>query len=67
MGTNCVPILVDLFLQLYEARFLEGIHVLRKKKKFIAHFFNFSSRHKDDVLSLNNPSFKGLPTSYQPK
>ena len=55
MGTNCAPLLADLFLHSYEAEFLQGL--LQKKDKKLAQSFNFSFRYIDDVLSLNNERF----------
>ena len=55
MGTNCVPLLADLFLYSYEANFIQG-H-LKKNEKKLARSFNFTFRYIDDVLSLNNSSF----------
>lgn len=55
MGTNCAPLLADLFLHSYEAEFLEGL--VQKKDRKLAQAFNFSFRYIDDVLSLNNPRF----------
>ena len=54
MGTNCGPLLADLFLYSYEAEFLDG---LKKQDKKLARSFNFSFRYIDDVLSLNNSRF----------
>ena len=53
MGTNCAPLLADLFLYSYEAEFIQSL--LRSDKKTIAKSFNFTYRYIDDVLSLNNP------------
>ena len=55
MGTNCAPLLADLFLHSYEAEFLQGL--LQKKYRKLAQTFNFSFRYIDDVLSLNNSRF----------
>ena len=55
MGTNCAPLLADLFLYSYEAEFIQQL--LTKKKKNIAQSFNYTFRYIDDVLSLSNPSF----------
>ena len=55
MGTNCAPLLADLFLYSYEAEFIQSL--LRSDKKTIAKSFNFTYRYIDDVLSLNNPKF----------
>jgi hypothetical protein len=55
MGTNCAPLLADLFLYSYEADFIQGL--LKKNEKKIALSFNFTFRYIDDVLSLNNSRF----------
>ena len=55
MGTNCAPLLADLFLYLYEADFIQGL--LKKNEKKIARSFNFTFRYIDNVLSLNNSRF----------
>ena len=55
MGTNCAPLLADLFLYSYEADFIQG--PLKKKEKKLARSFNFTVRYIDDVLSLNNSRF----------
>ena len=55
MGTNCAPLLADLFLYYYEADFMQKL--LRKKDKKLALFFNSTFRYIDDVLSLNNSKF----------
>ena len=55
MGTNCAPLLADLFLYSYEAEFIQQL--LANKKKNIAQKFNHTFRYIDDVLSLSNPSF----------
>ena len=52
MGTNCAPLLADLFLYSYEAEFVQSL--LKVGKKHLVHQFNFTYRHIDDVLSLNN-------------
>ena len=55
MGTNCAPLLADLFLYSYEADFIQGL--LKKNEKNLARSFNFTFRYIDDVLSLNNSKF----------
>ena len=62
MGTNCAPLLGDLFLYSYESDFLDGL--LKQKQKQLAHSFNFSFRYIDDVLSLNNSRFRTFCISY---
>ena len=55
MGTNCAPLLADLFLYSRESEFLD--EHLKQKRKQLAQSFNFSFRYIDDVLSLNNSRF----------
>ena len=55
MGTNCAPLLVDLFQHAYEADFLQG-HFKNKDRK-IAPNSNSIFRHFDDVQLLNNTRF----------
>jgi hypothetical protein len=55
MGTNCFPLLADLFLYSYETDFIQG--PLKKNEKKLARSFNFTFRYIDDILSLNNSSF----------
>ena len=55
MGTNCTPLLADIFLNTYEAECIQG-HVQKREKK-LAQSFNFTFRCIDDILSLNNNRF----------
>ena len=55
MGTNCAPLLADLFLYSYEAEFVQKL--LRDKNKKLAVSFNLTYRYIDDVLSINNHNF----------
>ena len=55
MGTNCVPLLVDLVLYYYEAEFIQEL--LTKKDRKLAISLNFTFRYIDDVLSLHNTKF----------
>ena len=55
MGTNCAPLLADLFLYSYESDFIQ--HLQRGGSKKLTCNFNFTFRYIDDVLSLNNPKF----------
>ena len=54
MGTNCAPLLADLFLQAYEPDFHD---FSRLKDRKLTHIFNSSFRYIYDVLSLNNSRF----------
>ena len=53
MGTNCAPLLADLFLYSYENEFL----VFRRQKK-AARKLNLSYHYIDDLISFNNKRFK---------
>ena len=47
MGTNCVPLLADLFLYTYEAEIVQSL--LKPGKKHLAQQFDFTYRYIDDV------------------
>ena len=66
MGTNCAPLLADIFLYSYEAEFIQSL--LSAGKKRLASQFNFIYRYIDDVLSINNPEFENyLGQMYPPE
>ena len=66
MGTNCAPLLADIFLYSYEAEFIQSL--LSTGKKRLASQFNFTYRYIDDVLSINNPDFENyLGQMYPPE
>ena len=52
MGTNCAPLLADLFLYSCAADFIQGL--LKRNEKKLSQSFNFTLRYIDDVISLNN-------------
>ena len=56
MGTNCAPLVADIFLYSYEAEFIQSL--LSTGRKQLASRFNFTYRYIDDVLSINNPKFE---------
>ena len=55
MGTNCEPLLADLFLYSYEALFVQSL--LQAGKKHLTQQLKFTYRYIDDVLSLKNTKF----------
>jgi hypothetical protein len=55
MGTNCAPLLVDVFLYSYEAEFVQKL--LRDNNKKLAVSFKHTFRYIDDVSSINNHNF----------
>jgi hypothetical protein len=63
MGTNCAPLLTDLFLYSYEAEFIQK--PLREKKKSLV-AFNSTFRYIDDVLTINNNRFHSYVDSIYP-
>ena len=62
MGTNCAPLLADLFLYSYEAEFVQS-H-LKAGKNHLAQQFNFTYRYIDDVLSLKTHKICNLEFIY---
>ena len=60
MGTNCAPLLADLFLYSYENEFLDKL--IKEGKRKLARRFNLSCRYIDDLISFNNKRFKELFT-----
>jgi hypothetical protein len=62
MGTNCVPLLTDLFLYSYEAEFIN--HLLHEKNEPFPMAFNSTFWYIDDVLSINNDQFHYLDSIY---
>ena len=66
MGTNCAPLLADIFLYSYEAEFIQSL--LSTGWKRLASQFNFTYRYNDDDLSINNPDFENyLGQMYPPE
>ena len=66
MGTNCAPLLADLFLYLYESEFLQNL--IKNKKIKETRLFNLTYRYIDDVLSINNADFSNwIPLIYPPE
>ena len=54
MGTNCAPLLADIFLYSYEADFIQSL--LSTGKKHLASRFNLTYRYIDDVLEQDKSS-----------
>ena len=53
MGTNCAPVLANLFLYFYESRYVSRIE--NEQGQDSARMFHMTFRLIDDVLSLDNP------------
>ena len=65
MGTNCAPLLADLFLYSYESEFLDEL--VKEGKRKLARKFNLSYRYIDDLISFNNKRFKEFISDIYPK
>ena len=65
MGTNCAPLLADLFLYSYENEFLDKL--IKEGKRKLARQFNLSYRYIDDLISFNNKRFKEFISIFTPK
>ena len=55
MGTNCDPLLADLFLYSYENVFLDKL--IKESKRKLARKFNLSYCYIDDLISFNKKRF----------
>ena len=55
MGTNCAPLLADLFLYSYENEFLDNM--IRSCHRRLARSFNLCYRYIDDLIVFNNKKF----------
>ena len=56
MGTNCAPLLADLFLYSCENEFLDKL--IKEDKRKLAQKFNLSYHYIDDLISFNNKRFE---------
>ena len=66
MGTNCAPLLVDIFLSSCEAEFIQSL--LSTGRKRLASQFNFTYRYIEDVLSIYNHDIENyLGLMYPPE
>ena len=52
MGTNCAPLVADLFLFCHERDFMTSLS--RKNQTDITEAFNSTSRYLDDLLNIDN-------------
>ena len=56
MGTNCAPLIADLFLYSYEKTFM--LKLQKQKQHDLIQAFNKTSRYLDDILSIDNQHFE---------
>ena len=55
MGTNCAPLLADLFLYSYESEVLDNM--IRGGHRKLARSFSLCYRYIDDLIVFNNKKF----------
>ena len=65
MGTNCAPLLADLFLYSSKNEFL--VKLIKEGKRMLARKFNLSYRYSDDLISFNNKRFKEFMRDIYPQ
>ena len=58
MGTNCAPLVADLFLFCYERDFM--LSLSDNNQTDIIEAFNPTSRYLDDLLNVDNPYFEQM-------
>ena len=64
MGTNCAPLVADLFLFCYERDFMMSFS--DDKQAEVIDAFNTTSRYLDDILNINNVYFDNLVSQIYP-
>ena len=58
MGTNCAPLVADLFQFCYERDFMMSLSA--DKQADVIDTFNTTSRYLDDILNINNVYFDNM-------
>ena len=58
MGTNCAPLVTDLFLFCYERDFMTSLSDVKQAE--IIEAFKSTPRYLDDLLNIDNPYFEGM-------
>ena len=64
MGTNCAPLVADLFLFCYERDFM--MQLSDDEQADIIDAFNTTSRYLDDILNINNVYFDTMVCQIYP-
>ena len=64
MGTNCAPLVDDLFLFCYERDFMKDLS--SDNQADVIKAFNSTSRYLDDLLNIGNPYFEGMVNQIYP-
>ena len=63
MGTDCAPLLANLFLFYYEYHYMKN---LIRDNQCLAKSFNYTVRYIDDLLTFNNAKFETEITNIYP-
>ena len=64
MGTNCAPLVADLFLFCYERDFTMSLS--DDKQADVIDVFNTTFRYVDDILNINNVYFDNMVSQIYP-
>ena len=64
MGTNCAPLVADLFLFCYERDFMTSLSDVKQAE--IIEAFKSTCRYLDDLLNIDNPYFEGIVNRIYP-
>ena len=64
MGTNCAPLVADLFSFCYERDFMKSLSDVKQAE--IIEAFKSTSRYLDDLLNIDNPYFEGMVNRIYP-
>ena len=64
MGTNCTPLVADLFLFCHERDFMTSLSDVKQAE--IIEAFKYTSRYLDDLLNIDNPYFEGMVNRIYP-
>ena len=64
MGTNCAPLVADLFLFCYDRDFM--LSLSDNNQADIIEAFNSTSRYLDDLLNIDNPYFEQMVDQIYP-
>ena len=64
MGTNCAPLVADLFLFCYDRDFM--LSFPDNIQADVVEAFNSTSRYLDDLLNIDNPYFEQIVSKIYP-
>ena len=64
MGTNCAPLVADLFLFCYESYFMKDLS--SDNQADVIKAFNSTSHNFEDLFNIDNPYFEGMVNQIYP-